>query len=208
MKQIMMKKALLFFLLLIAITNIHSQIAIRHQVASPRKADSIDIAYYSKKNWFQAGATAFGVNMGVWAFDRYIQKADFARIGWSTVKENFKKGFIWDNDYMSTNMFLHPYHGNLYYNAGRSNGLNYWESGVVALGGSAMWELFMESEYPSTNDVIATPIGGMAIGEVLFRVSDLVLDDRRTGSSRVGQEFAGFLIAPTRGLTRIINGDA
>lgn len=29
-----------------------------------------------------------------------------------------------------------------------------------------MWELFMECEYPSTNDIIATPIGGAALGEV------------------------------------------
>ena len=66
----------------------------------------------------------------------------------------------------------------------------------------------MENEYPSTNDIIATPIGGMALGEVTYRVSDLILDDRKTGWSRFGLEFAGFLVSPMRGLTRIINGDA
>ena len=174
------------------------------------QTDSIDIIGVEpvKKNWFKAGAITFGVNMGVWAFDRYIQKGHFAYIGWDTMKENFKKGLIWDNDYMGTNMFLHPYHGNLYYNAGRANGLNYWESGALALGGSFMWEFFMECEYPSTNDIIATPIGGMALGEMLFRTSDLVLDDRTRGSSRFGRELAAFIIAPTRGITRIINGDA
>lgn len=200
-----MKNIIFLFLLLISI-NTNSQI--NHRVATPRLADSIDIAYYSKKKWFQAGATAFGVNMGVWAFDRYIQNAHYARIDFGTIRDNFRKGFIWDNDNMAVNMFLHPYHGSLYFNAGRANGLNYWESGLLALGGSAMWELFMESEYPSTNDVIATPIGGMGLGEVLFRTSDLVLDDRRTGASRFGLETAGFLISPMRGLTRIINGDA
>lgn len=205
----MPKKILLISFLLIIAFGGQAQIAIRHQVASPRQPDPIDIAYYSKKKkWFQAAATTFGLNMGVWAFDRYIQKGDFAYISLNTIKENFRKGFIWDNDYMSTNMFLHPYHGNLYYNSGRSNGLNYWESGALALGGSAMWELFMECEYPSTNDIIATPIGGMAMGEVLYRTSDLILDDRQTGSARFGHEFAAFLISPMRGLTRIINGDA
>lgn len=204
----MIRKLLFFFILLHTVISGYTQVAIRHQVAAPKLADSIDIAYYSQKRWIQAGMTAFGVNMGVWAFDRYIQRGHFAYINIHTVKENFKKGFIWDNDYMSTNMFLHPYHGSLYFNAGRSNGLNYWESSLLALGGSAMWELFMESEYPSTNDIIATPIGGMALGEVLFRTSDLVLDDRRTGVSRFGHELAGFLISPSRGLTRLINGDA
>jgi hypothetical protein len=81
-----------------------------------------------------------------------------------TIKKNLKGGFVWDNDQMGTNMFLHPYHGNLYYNSARSRGFNYWESGLFALGGSAMWELFMENEYPSINDIIATPIGGLSLG--------------------------------------------
>ena len=205
----MMKKNILIAIFILSgIIPVFSQIAIRNQVRTPQLADSIDLAYYSKKKWLQAGASAFTVNMGVWAFDRYIQKAHYAYIDGSTIRANFRKGFIWDNDNMAVNMFLHPYHGNLYFNSGRANGLNYWESGLIALGGSAMWELFMESEYPSTNDIIATPIGGMALGEVLYRTSDLVLDDRRTGWSRFGQELSGFLISPMRGLTRIVNGDA
>lgn len=202
----MIKRYIFLVFMLAVVCLCYAQVPIRHQTATPKDADSTDIAYYSKKKWFQAGATVFGVNMGVWAFDRYIQKGHFAYISINTMRENFRRGFIWDNDFMGTNMFLHPYHGSLYFNAGRANGLNYWESGALALGGSAMWELFMECEYPSTNDIIATPVGGMALGEVLFRTSDLILDDRRTGSSRFGQELAAFLIAPTRGLTRIING--
>lgn len=206
-----MNKKLYILILIISVFQIslcNAQMSIRHQVATPKPADSLDIAYYSKKRWLQAGATAASINMGVWAFDRYIQKGHYAYINFKTMKENFRKGFIWDNDNMGNNMFMHPYHGNLYFNSGRSNGLNYWESGLVALGGSAMWEFIMECEYPSTNDIIATPIGGMAIGEVLYRTSDLILDDRRTGTSRFGHEFAAFLVSPMRGLTRIINGDA
>lgn len=70
-----------------------------------------------------------------------------------------------------------------------------------------MWELFMENEYPSANDIIATPIGGMAVGEVFYRASDLILDDRARGSERFGRELAGFIISPTRGLTRLMSGD-
>lgn len=203
-----MRRFLLLIIFLITTVVGVAQITMRHQIADPRDPDSLDISYYSKKKWLQAGVTTFGLNMGVWAFDRYIQKGHFAYISMNSVKDNFRKGFIWDNDYMGTNMFLHPYHGNLYFNAGRANGLNYWESGVMALAGSAMWELFMECEYPSTNDIIATPIGGMALGEVLYRTSDLILDDRRSGSSRFGLEAAAFIVSPMRGLTRIINGDA
>ena len=203
----MKREYLLFVLTLYLSFDTFHKVSAHTQTTDLNLTDSVDSIYYVKKDWLKAGVITFGVNMGVWAFDRYIQKGDFAYISWKTVRENFRKGFIWDNDYMGTNLFLHPYHGNLYYNAGRSNGLNYWESGALALAGSAMWELFMECEYPSTNDIIATPIGGMALGEVFFRTSDLILDDRTTGSSRFGRELAAFIVSPTRGLTRIINGD-
>ncbi len=204
----MRKRILTLAICLVSIDLLYSQTAIRYQIASPRMADSLDIAFYSKKRGIQAGTMIFGTNMGIWAFDRYIQKGHFAYISLHTIKDNFRHGFVWDNDGMGTNMFLHPYHGSLYYNAARSNGYNYWQSGLYALGGSGMWEMFMECEYPSTNDIIATPIGGMALGEVFYRVSDLILDDRQTGASRFGLEVASFLISPMRGLTRIINGDA
>ncbi|WP_291127035.1 DUF3943 domain-containing protein, partial [Dysgonomonas sp. UBA7698] len=204
----MQNKFLLFFTFLLISFYAQAQFAIRYQVAPPKPADSIDIAFYSKKKFWEAATQNFGLNMAIWGFDRFVMKEDFAYINMHTIKKNLNGGFVWDNDQMGTNMFLHPYHGNLYYNSARSRGFNYWESGLFALGGSAMWELFMENEYPSINDIIATPIGGLSLGEVLYRTSDLVLDDRREGSHRFGRELAAFVIAPTRGLTRILNGDA
>lgn len=195
---------LIFFLPVTAF----SQIAIQRYVVPSQRPDSIDLAYYSKKKGLRAGVMSFSLNMGIWGFDRFIMKDDFAYISAKSIKRNFKHGFVWDNDQMGTNMFLHPYHGSLYYNSARSNGYNYWESGLFALGGSAMWELFMENEYPSINDIIATPIGGLALGEMFYRVSDLILDDRKVGKTRFGRELAALLVSPTRGLTRILNGDA
>ena len=185
-----------------------AQIGYKHQVMSSLVADSLDLQYYGKKRLGQSIATVVGLNLGVWTFDRYVRNQDYAYISMNTVKENLTHGFIWDNDNLSTNMFFHPYHGNLYFNAARSNGYNYWQSGLFAFGGSAMWELFMENEYPSTNDIIATPIGGMALGETLYRTSDLILDDRTTGRERVVREIAAFIVSPMRGLTRVISGDA
>ncbi len=195
-------------LLLVSACQLSAQNMMSRQVAEPRAANAIDIEYYSKKKYLNAAVTVFGLNMGVWAFDRYALNAEFAKINATTIKNNFKRGFVYDNDQIGTNMFLHPYHGNLYYNAARSNGLNYWESGAFALGGSAMWEMFMENEYPSTNDIIATPVGGVLLGEIFHRSSDLILDDRVTGRQRVGREIAAGLINPMRAITRLVNGDA
>ncbi|MDR3339032.1 MAG: DUF3943 domain-containing protein [Candidatus Symbiothrix sp.] len=183
--------------------------SVRAQVIDfPQQQDSVDIVFYAKKNAWEAGLQNFSLNMGIWGFNRFIMNESFARINIHTIKKNLSHPFVWDNDMMSTNMFAHPYHGNLYFNSARSQGFNYWKSGLFAFGGSAMWELFLENEYPSFNDIIATPIGGMALGEVLYRTSDLVFDDRQSGLPRLGRELAGFLIAPTRGLTRLLNGDA
>lgn len=205
----MRKRVLLTILFIITIAlSSNAQFTMRKTVVDPKPADSIDIVYYSKKDGLGAAIEIFSLNMGLWGFNRYIAKEDFAYINWKTIKTNLKHKFVWDNDQMGTNMFLHPYHGSLYFNSARSRGYNYWESGAFALGGSAMWELFMENEYPSFNDIIATPIGGLALGETLYRASDLVLDDRKRGRERFGRELAGFIIAPTRGITRVLNGDA
>ncbi|MDH6307600.1 hypothetical protein M2451_000050 [Dysgonomonas sp. PFB1-18] len=194
--------------LFVIILSAQAQFAIRYQVLPPKPADSVDIAYYSQKKGLAAATQNFSINMGLWAFNRYVAKQQYAYINIKTIRKNLKHKWVWDNDDMGNNMFLHPYHGNLYFNSARSRGYNYWESGLFTLGGSAMWELFMENEYPSVNDIMATPIGGLALGEVFYRTSDLVLDDRKVGMNRFGRELAGFIIAPTRGLTRVLNGDA
>lgn len=203
-----MKKILVAVICVLSAVSAVSQSAIRTPVLLRVMPDSVDLEYYGRKKPWQAAATVVGLNLGVWAFDRYIQKGDFAYISFNSIEENFKHGFIWDNDQLGTNFFLHPYHGNLYFNSARSNGMNYWQSGLYAIGGSAMWEMFMECEYPSTNDIIATPIGGMAIGEVMYRASDIILKDNTMGWERFGREAAAFVVSPMRGLTRIINGDA
>jgi hypothetical protein len=124
------------------------------------------------------------------------------------VKDNFRHGFVWDNDQIATNLFGHPYQGSLYYTSARSGGYGYLASSLFAVAGSATWELFMENENPSINDAIATPIGGVILGEIFYRASDRFLDDRTTGGERFARELAAFLIAPARTLSRIINGDA
>ena len=180
----------------------------RHLVSRTHTPDSLDVARLNHKAFWRAGAETVGFNIGLWAFDRYVQKGHYAYISWSTIKENFRHGFEWDNDHLSTNMFAHPYNGSLFFNAGRSNGFNFWQSELFAIGGSAMWEMFMEWECPSTNDIIATPIGGAAIGEVLYRTADLIIDDRSRGAERFGRELAAFVVNPMRGFTRLVTGRA
>lgn len=160
------------------------------------------------KRYWQAAAEATGINVGVQLFDRYALNSDFAQTTLNSLKRNFTDGMVWDNDFFITNLFAHPYHGNLYFNAARSNGLSFWESAPYALGGSAMWEFLGETEPPAINDIIATTCGGIAIGEMTHRLSRTVLDDRDRGGIRFLREAAATIINPIQGLHRIFSGDA
>ena len=160
------------------------------------------------KRYWQAAAEATGINVGVQLFDRYALNSDFAQTTLNSLKRNFTDGMVWDNDFFITNLFAHPYHGNLYFNAARSNGLSFWESAPYALGGSLMWEFLGETEPPAINDIIATTCGGIAIGEMTHRLSRTVLDDRDRGGIRFLREAAATIINPIQGLHRIFSGDA
>jgi len=166
------------------------------------------MALPGKKHPWWALAEVMGINVGVQLFDRYVTREDFAQTTLRTIRQNFERGMVWDNDYFHMNMFMHPYHGNLYFNAARTNGLTYWESAPYALFGSAMWEFFGEADPPAINDIFATTCGGMAIGEMTHRLSRTVLDDRARGFRRFLREAAAAIINPIQGLHRIISGDA
>jgi hypothetical protein len=160
-----------------------------------------------KRPWLAASEIA-GINILVWAYDRYIEFEPWAYIDWDTVVENLRRGIEWDRDEFSTNFFGHPFHGALFYNSARSSGLNFWEASAFTLGGTMMWEFFMENIPPSFNDLITTTTGGIHLGEALYRISSLVLDERATGFNRVWRELAAGLIDPARGLNRLITGES
>ena len=123
-------------------------------------------------------------------------------------QENINNGFEWDDNSFSTNQFAHPFHGNLYFNAARSNGFGYWGSLPFAFGGSFMWEYFMENHHGAYNDWVATSIGGAAIGESTHRLSALIWDNTKRGSGRTWREIGGFLVNPMGGLNRLIFGQS
>ena len=141
-------------------------------------------------------------------WDDWVLNEEFPRISLHSIGHNFEHAFVWDNDNFNTNLFAHPYHGNLYFNSARSNGFNFWQSYPCALGGSLMWEFFGEITPPAINDLIATSVGGTCIGEITFRISDLFYDDREVGFSRFLRELGGAVVSPMKGLKRVITGEA
>lgn len=156
---------------------------------------------------WRAAAEVTAINLGVWGFDRYVLNAEFAHVTARSIERNFEHGMVWDNDKFSTNLFAHPYHGSLYFNAARANGMSFWTSVPYAAMGSLMWEFLAEREPPAINDFIATTMGGVALGEVTNRFSLLAIDESERGGARVAREALAFLVSPMRGLNRLISGD-
>ncbi len=147
-----------------------------------------------------------GVNALFMGYNRYIAKADYAYVDLNTWKTNLRSEPEWDTDEFGINFIGHPYQGTLYFNAARSQGYNYWESLPFAVAGSLTWEYFGENTLPSYNDLIYTPLNGAALGEILYRVSSNILDDRTRGGERAVREIAAGIINPVRGLNRLLQG--
>ncbi|GAA4295351.1 DUF3943 domain-containing protein [Nibribacter koreensis] len=165
-----------------------------------------DPEYNFRQPLWKPAAQVIGVNLAFMGFNRYVAKADYAYVSPATWKHNLRSEPEWDTDEFGINFIGHPYQGTLYFNAARSQGYNYWQSLPFAVGGSATWEYFGENTLPSYNDLIYTPINGAALGEILYRLSSNILDDRTTGRERVIREVAAGVINPIRGLNRLLQG--
>jgi hypothetical protein len=159
-----------------------------------------------KRFWAAAGELML-VQAIPWAFTHYVREGEWSNISPSTWITNLKYPWQWDNNQFANNQFAHPYHGSLYFNSGRTNGYNFWQSAPWAFGGSLMWELFGEVWAPAPNDLLNTSLGGITLGEMLFRFSSLTLDNQATGSTRVVREVGATLINPVRGFNRLVRGE-
>ncbi len=165
-----------------------------------------DPDYNLRQPLWKPAAQVLGLNALFMGFNRYVTKADYAYVGLDSWKKNLTSKPEWDTDEFRINFIGHPYQGTLYFNAARAQGYNYWQSVPFAVAGSLTWEYFGENTLPSYNDLIYTPINGAALGEILYRVSSNILDDRTTGRERVIREVAAGLINPVRGLNRLLQG--
>ena len=160
-----------------------------------------------KKRFLAAAGEVVLLEVGPWAFDRYVTREDFAFISTKTIRNNFRTGFHYDRDSFPINQSSHPYHGSLFFDAARSNGYGFWESGAFALTGSLLWECCMENTAPSVNDLVNTTLGGMTRGEVSHRLSNMILDNTSTGGSRVVREIGAAILNPVGALNRLLRGE-
>ena len=139
-------------------------------------------------------------------FDRHYVDEHVYASNFDTIQHNLHTNWVFDQDPFSTNQFLHPYQGSMYYGFARSAGLSYWESLIYTFAGSAFWEIAGEVDPPSKNDQIATGIGGTFFGEPLFRMASLLLESA-DGTPSFWRELGAAVISPSMGFNRLVFGD-
>lgn len=158
------------------------------------------------RNYGWAAAQVMAINWVAGASNEYVRNGNFNQTSPRSWWRNIEDGFKYDDNDFRTNQFIHSYNGNVYFNSARSNGLGFWTSAAYATFGAFMWEFAGETHPMSYNDLIATSVGGFTMGEITYRLSSEILDNRATGGKRFFKEFSSFIVDPIRGLNRLISG--
>ena len=123
--------------------------------------------------------------------------------GWAlptknSIYNNFTKPWIWEEgDSFLVNHLGHAYHGAYYFSAGRANEFNFYQSVFFTMLGSSSWEAFGENAQAALNDFFSSSIGGMSIGEMLYRIYC-------EANSAGVPAFIAFLINPVAGFHRLV----
>ena len=150
---------------------------------------------------------ALGQPTFIWAVNWYVLDQFWADISIKTLQNNIETGWVWDEDGFDVNQVGHPTQGALVYTAARAQGLSYWQSLAYPTLASLIWEIGMENESPSINDMITTPMSGVAFGEIIHRLSALTLGpgDKKAISRQV---ITGLINPLGYGFNRLVMGES
>jgi Domain of unknown function (DUF3943) len=193
------KKSILLFLLLLAVLT---------GSVSAQPDSMLIITSPATHPWYAAGEVVV-INVITNRYNAWMREdGSFAYVSWESWKKNLQTELEWDWNGFATNFIGHPYQGSTYFNTGRSLGLEFWESAPYAVFGSLMWEYLGETHPPSYNDLVTTSLGGIYLGEMLHRLSEQILDDRSSGSGRIGRELSAAVLNPSRAFNRLVSGRA
>jgi hypothetical protein len=208
-KLVLKLPALLILLLLSARGRAQSPFDIQQLKAdtSPKLQRQYARHLFNRKNFGRAALELGAAEVLPWVWDRYLKNADYAKISFKTVGQHLNpSSWAWDDDNFQTNQFGHPYHGSFFFSTFRTNGYSFWQSAPAAVVGSYIWETAAENQAPAPNDFINTSFGGIVLGEMTYRLSNKIINNRSRGFKRQASEVLALLINPVNGLNRIIDG--
>lgn len=177
----------------------NSVTSLQYQANKIDASTSEDLQSPTFRNYLLAILTTQLDNILLSFYNRTIVVQAYATTNLDVMWHNITHPWVWDDDEFNINQIGHPYQGSMYHQGARANGLNFYEALGTTIFGSLTWELLMENETPSFNDIIITSIQGSFFGEVLHRI---YLDT--TGKIPVLPTF----IAPQSALISFITGNA
>jgi hypothetical protein len=160
------------------------------------------------KSYGWSTAEVLAINHVASRRNEYNRNANFNQISPRSWWHNITSGFDYDDNQFRTNQLNHPFNGSTYFNSARANGQGFWVSSAYSVAGAYVWECCGETHPMSFNDMISTGIGGIALGEMVYRMSSRILDGSKTGKGRFFREAGAFLVDPIRGFNRIVSGRA
>ena len=130
---------------------------------------------------------------------------------WKRWSYHVRNGPVWDGDSFIFNYILHPYAGAVYYMGARSIGFNRLGSFLYCTAISTVfWEYGIEAfmEKPSIQDLILTPLSGLFLGEVFYKLKrKIVGDGYRLWGSRFWGNVVAFLIDPVNEVIGLFAGN-
>lgn len=146
-----------------------------------------------------------GIGFGQYWYDRETNSRDWQfNYDWASFRARLDgSAYSFDTNGFDTNFLFHPAAGTFYYLTARSNRLGPFESLAVAFAASGVWEFFGEfQEKISVNDVIVTPVAGMAWGETLTQLGAYFLRECPSSSNQI----LGSALAPLTAIHDAIDG--
>jgi hypothetical protein len=118
---------------------------------------------------------------------------------WMHLGRNFKRAYtmppVWDQDPWAINYIGHPYQGSVFFNTLRSQNCSFQAAAGFTLFHTVLWEYGTEAfmERPSIQDLIVTPITGVAFGELFHFLTKKM----RRGGFTTGEKILVTLINPS-----------
>jgi hypothetical protein len=158
-----------------------------------------------EKSYIIPAVEIIGFHVALNRFGYRFEDREAFNVGWNSIGENLRRGWVIDRDEFRVNQFLHPYQGSISHTAARSAGLGFWTSAGYTFAGSALWEIAGETTAPSINDQIASGIGGVFFGESLFRMANLTLE-KGNGIPSIGRALGATVISPATAFNRLVFG--
>ncbi len=112
----------------------------------------------------------------------------------SNLKRAYTSPPVWDKDGWVVNYVGHPVQGALFFNSVRSQGAGFWESAAFNVFQTLLWEYGIEAinEQPSINDLITTPLCGIALGELAHQATKRM----KRGGFTLGEKILVTIIDP------------